>query len=734
MQLSSTATTVKEACTKWSQGYIEAHTKATGKDLRDLSQIGISSWSDQFIWLSTHCQVNLIIPQGHWHTFEQAQSASFLSIYTMLIQHTFQILEHHGISGPAAALHIPNFFNRHFDYFSWFIAGQSNWDNTEKNDHLERQWMSTRSIDFLATSTEPMELNNPLHLWERGKEKLDNEYIAGALEDFKKAISLDPDNYMILNSLGRTEFELENHDEADVAYSKALDLNPEDALILGNRAECRNDAGRYQQALEDINKSDEINPNQLRTCTIRCEIHDNLGNYDLAINDLAIWIEQDPDNAYALFKRGLMHERLEKHEEAIEDFKASLGIQGGVAPALLGLGNNYSAIGQDQLAISSFLEVIEKSERHWHSRACNGIGIIYSSRSEFNDAINWFTKAIEANTCENPSDQLYNAMYLFNRGNAKDSIVDKQGAINDYTESLAINPRHLSSLQNRAATFEDINEKEKAIQDYQQYLAIDPSDAFINCFLANLLDNTGSTEEAVRYWSHAIELNNDYAEALFNRGMTYEQELCKHELALADLTKAVELEPENAQFREILADTYFSLEQYEVAIEQYTEAIKLDPSRMNSFRWRGFAHRNLEQYEDAISNLSHAYTEEEYFDDFEELAECKHKSGDNAGALLVINEYLNQLTVEEYDASAFKLRSAIYEAQGQMMLSNSDKQKALDLELTYAEHLVEEHPDQAWCYSTRARARANAGDQEGAASDFCKAKELGNKDTDQTTP
>ena len=63
-----------------------------------------------------------------------------------------------------------------------------------------------------------MELNNPLHLWERGKEKRDSEDLDGARKDFKKAISLDPGNYMILNSLGRTEFELENFDEADDAY------------------------------------------------------------------------------------------------------------------------------------------------------------------------------------------------------------------------------------------------------------------------------------------------------------------------------------------------------------------------------------------------------------------------------------------------------------------------------------------------------------------------------------
>jgi len=729
MQPSNTSTKIQEACTKWSKVYIEAYLEATGRDLSDLSQIGITNWSDQFIWLSTHCQVNIIIPQGNLHTFKEAQSSNLLNIYTMLIQHTFQILESFGISAPEASLYIPNFFNRHFDYFNLFISGQSNWVDTEKNDYLEWRWMSTRSIDFLASSTELIELNNPLHLWERGKEKRNNQDLTGAQEDFKKAVLLDPTNYMIFNSLGRTEFELENYNEADDAYSKGLDIKPDDALILRNRAECRNEAGRLQEALEDIKRSEEIEPKQFHTCMIRCEIHENLGNYGQALQDLTSWIEKDPENAFALYKRGEMHERLEMHKAAVDDFKASLLIKSEAVPALLGLANNYSKIGEDRLAIKTYLEVIEKTDSSMRLHAFNGIGNIYSSQDKFDESIKWFTKGIESHANESSSHQLYNVILFYNRGNARDSLGDKQGAIDDYSEGLSIDPNHLGSLQNRAATLQEINENEKAIQDYQKYLAIDPDNAFINCFLADLLADTGSIEEAIRYWSKAIELKNDYVEALYNRGLCYEQDLNKHELALADLSKAVELEPEDAQYREILADSYFSLEQYDMAIAEYTEAIKFDPSRLSCYRWRGFAHHNLEQYEEAISDLSNSISENQYFEDYEVLAECKLKINDTSGALLAINkllEYIESQHDETFPSTAYKVRSAIYEAQGQLELSQSDKQKSLELELSFGEYLVEKYPDQAWCYSTRGEARAKLGDQEGAESDFCKARELNN--------
>ena len=137
MYSSDKSTKIQQVCIEWAEGYIETHKKVTGQDLNDLSHLGITSWSDSFIWLSTHCHVNLVIPAGDWHTFEQAKYSKLLSIYTMLLQHTFQIREYYGIRAAEASLHIPNFLNRHFDYISWFVAAQSNWPETAKDNHLE---------------------------------------------------------------------------------------------------------------------------------------------------------------------------------------------------------------------------------------------------------------------------------------------------------------------------------------------------------------------------------------------------------------------------------------------------------------------------------------------------------------------------------------------------------------------------------------------------------------------
>ena len=203
---------VKQACIKWSDDYLSAFEKTGNNDISDLTKIGVFSWSDRFIWYSTHCQINLVIPEGNFHTFSQAQESFFLKIYTLLIQHSFQILESIEISAAEAALYIPNFFERHFDYFSVGIASQSDgWSDDHKDSDLMRRWIGTRSTDFLADASNDISTKDPKHLWEQGIEKHKQEDLEGALRDFKLAAELDPSNPYFLNSLGTAEYENDNY-------------------------------------------------------------------------------------------------------------------------------------------------------------------------------------------------------------------------------------------------------------------------------------------------------------------------------------------------------------------------------------------------------------------------------------------------------------------------------------------------------------------------------------------
>ena len=63
------------------------------------------------------------------------------------------------------------------------------------------------------------------------------------------------------------------------------------------------------------------------------------------------------------------------------------------------------------------------------------------------------------------------------RGNAKDDLGDKQGAIADYNQAIAINPQFAIAYYNRGVAKSNLGNKQGAIADYNQAIAINPQEA-----------------------------------------------------------------------------------------------------------------------------------------------------------------------------------------------------------------------------------------------------------------
>ncbi|MBM3942335.1 MAG: tetratricopeptide repeat protein [SAR202 cluster bacterium] len=60
----------------------------------------------------------------------------------------------------------------------------------------------------------------------------------------------------------------------------------------------------------------------------------------------------------------------------------------------------------------------------------------------------------------------------------------------------------------------------------------------------NRYSRNGVYDQAIRDYTRAIELDADYAEALFNRGVSY-YEIQRYEEAIADFSRAIALNPRN---------------------------------------------------------------------------------------------------------------------------------------------------------------------------------------------
>ena len=138
-----------------------------------------------------------------------------------------------------------------------------------------------------------------------------------------------------------------------------------------------------------------------------------------------------------------------------------------------------------------------------------------------------------------PSAELY-----FARAMEFAVIKDYASAIDDCTKAVVIADKNMEAIICfcRANWRYRLTEGDKdlILLDYDQVLKLQPDFMFALYNKANILCERKEYKDAITCYSRAIKLDGDFAEAYFNRGLTYIY-TGENEKGLADLSKAGEL-------------------------------------------------------------------------------------------------------------------------------------------------------------------------------------------------
>ena len=122
---------------------------------------------------------------------------------------------------------------------------------------------------------------------------------------------------------------------------------------------------------------------------------------------------------------------------------------------------------------------------------------------------------------------------------------------------------------------------DKELKKYYDELAVNPNSA--TAYMEIARDNiTGypkpyDTDKALADISKAIELDPNLAEAYCLRAILYYDRLDKIDLALYDLNKALELDPKDILAYMHRADIYYEQEKYDLALKDIDSVLEIDP-------------------------------------------------------------------------------------------------------------------------------------------------------------
>ena len=100
---------------------------------------------------------------------------------------------------------------------------------------------------------------------------------------------------------------------------------------------------------------------------------------------------------------------------------------------------------------------------------------------------------------------------------------DKEAAIKDYGEAIALDSSNALAYFNRGNVYDQLGQLDSAIADYTQAIKLDATDpdAFNN--RGQAYDGKGEYELAIADYSESIRLKRDNPRAFFNRGSAYDQ-------------------------------------------------------------------------------------------------------------------------------------------------------------------------------------------------------------------
>ncbi|MDJ0672705.1 MAG: tetratricopeptide repeat-containing serine protease family protein, partial [Microcystis sp. M53598_WE2] len=123
-----------------------------------------------------------------------------------------------------------------------------------------------------------------------------------ALDDYNKAIELNPNHANAYNNRGNLYYDLQKYDLALADYDKAIEINPNFAILYSNRGGVYYNQQKYELALSDYNQAIDINPNDAKAYLGRGGLYAILGQPEKAKIDLQqaaiLFLQQNNMAAY----------------------------------------------------------------------------------------------------------------------------------------------------------------------------------------------------------------------------------------------------------------------------------------------------------------------------------------------------------------------------------------------------------------------------------------------------
>lgn len=372
--------------------------------------------------------------------------------------------------------------------------------------------------------------------YSRGVEAINNNNAEEALDYLNKEINEHPDNGYAFAWIALVRNYNEEFGRALTAANVAVKKIPSKdkeykAFAYGTRAQVYLNLEDTIQALKDYSQAINIMPDDDRFYNQRAQVYYEQGKYDLADKDYLKMISLKEGDVMGYMGIGRNANAQKRYEDAIKQFDYVVKLEPNYSSA-------YSFRAESYIGLKKYNEAIDD--------VISALGIdrdrkaFYELQELADSAFEQTVAKLKVQKIKEPNEQSWD----YDLGIVYERAAKYNKAIAYYKESLE-KESNIITASRISSCYDDLGDYDKALEYCNQAIALDSVKANYLYEKANILDNAGRTQEAIKTMSDYIANTPDEPAGYYQRGW-FKDHSGDIEGALEDYTMAITLQPNEA--------------------------------------------------------------------------------------------------------------------------------------------------------------------------------------------